>query len=295
MQKNRSTKAMDANKKKIILTGLGIAGVGLAGYFSWQYFSRRKNEEPTADQTPIPNVKQLPSKAPVAKPKPKVASSDNFPLKKGSRGARVKTLQLALLSKYGNVLPRYGADGGFGTELMAALKKLNLPSQINEKTFKVLTEGSAPDPRKLADGIFKAADSRNFSQTLSLLKQVRSKEEYNSVSNIFKNYRIRGGVRQTLVNGVLNSFTSAAQKDQLKLEFSRMGLNYDKGKWSLAGTESPALITAKPTWVWKSKTEYVKVPKGMVLGRYVKKEKKFITFENAGKVFLVRASDVTRL
>jgi hypothetical protein len=42
-------------------------------------------------------------------------------------------LQEALIAKYGKqILPRYGADGDFGSEMAAALKKLKFPQQLNK-------------------------------------------------------------------------------------------------------------------------------------------------------------------
>ena len=50
-----------------------------------------------------------------------------FPLQRGSRGTEVKNMQQAMVDYYGGgdvskVLPRYGVDGIFGAETLAAVK-----------------------------------------------------------------------------------------------------------------------------------------------------------------------------
>lgn len=52
-----------------------------------------------------------------------------FPLRKGSKGAKVTELQNALLSFDKNLLPKFGADGDFGSETESAVLKL-----LNKKT-----------------------------------------------------------------------------------------------------------------------------------------------------------------
>lgn len=47
-----------------------------------------------------------------------------FPLKKGSKGAKVKELQNAILSYDKTLLPKYGADSDYGSETEAAVLKL---------------------------------------------------------------------------------------------------------------------------------------------------------------------------
>lgn len=56
-----------------------------------------------------------------------------FPLKKGSKGTKVTELQNALLSVNKNILPKFGADGDYGSETESAvntiLKKKTVDSQ----------------------------------------------------------------------------------------------------------------------------------------------------------------------
>jgi len=62
------------------------------------------------------------------------SGNTSFPLKKGSRGEKVKELQRKLLSKDSRSLPMYGADGIFGNETETALKNLFNRTQINNQT-----------------------------------------------------------------------------------------------------------------------------------------------------------------
>jgi hypothetical protein len=52
----------------------------------------------------------------------------DFPLKKGSKGALVQRLQLAIGT---DKLPKFGADGDFGTETQNALKSVTGKTQVD--------------------------------------------------------------------------------------------------------------------------------------------------------------------
>ncbi len=124
-------------KRKTILVGMGVAVASVLGYFGWQYWRKKKIQQmdTSAVEQPSSPVQNKPSRT--------TTRNDNFPLKRGSRGQRVKALQQALIAKYGaSILPQYGADGDFGKELEDGLKKANLPTRIDERTFNTLTAQS---------------------------------------------------------------------------------------------------------------------------------------------------------
>ena len=123
---------------------------------------------------------------------------------------------------------------------------------------------------------------------------MNTKEEYAAVSEKFKSYRING-VRQTLVNGLLNSFTDETQKQKIRMEFLRIGLQYDGSKWSLSGFDGLPIVTTRPTTVWINATQGVDVPARMVLGNEVSRKQQYTLFENDGKYFLVNSTTVTYL
>jgi len=292
-------------KKKIVFTTLAVGAAGILGYFGWQYFKTRKDKKAKADFNTVLQTEEKPSPSTVepVTPKPKRSSgatstttSEGFPLKKGSRGEKVRLLQEALIAKNGkSILPKYGADGDFGTETFNALKKLGLPTVVSQSTYNVLVQETTVDKTQVAQKLYEAANKKDFNTALSLLKSIASKEEYQSVNQQFKNYRVNGGVRQTLVNGMLNIFKTDAQKQAIRFEFIRMGLQYDGSKWSLSGFDGRSLITTEPTTVWVNATTGINVPSRMVLGSEVSRKLDYTLFENKGKYFLVQSRSVKNL
>jgi peptidoglycan hydrolase-like protein with peptidoglycan-binding domain len=309
-------------KSKIILTSLAVGAVGILGYLAWQFYNKRKasrrSSSGNADlMTILPGTTAAsiyPSAtsttantaASVPLPKPAVQSTtakkastalSSFPLKKGSKNELVKSLQLALIAKYGaGILPKYGADGDFGSETVAALAKLGLPATIDESTYYVIvqTSSSAVDKSALAGKFISAAENGDFNTVMSLLKQMRTKEDYRQVNEIFIQYRLRG-VRQTLVNGLLGSFTNENQKQQIRYEFIRMGLKYNGSQWSLDGFDGRPIVTTEATNVWISATENVGVQASVVLGAEVTRKLDYTLFENNGRYFLVATKSIKYL
>jgi len=322
--KTSSSKSKGNNDmKKVVLVGVGLTATGIAGYFGYQYFKKQK-EEQAKKQQPVttfspPNI-DTPSTysnpvytEPTKKetvdipktysnnassysnaytpPKPK----STFPLKRGSKGEKVKQLQEAIISTYGaNLLPRYGADGDFGKELANALKKLNYSSVVSESLFNVITGGKATQ-NSLALQLNIALNKSDYSSTMSLLKKLNNKGEYSEVSDEFKKYRLHGGVRQTLVNGTLNTFVDKTQKQHIRLEFIRIGLKYNGNKWSLDGIGMDKIITTEPTQIWLDGYSSVQVPVNMILGIPIAEKLDFTLFKNEGRHFLVRTNTIRKL
>lgn len=313
MKKKVSNKK--SKQKKIILTSVAVGAAGILGYFGWQYYKRKKKEKtgsepdvifkrkPEVDIPPVvidtPKYNPAPKSKVKTKPKYKpvtdypvidipVASGD-FPLKRGSKGDKVKALQEVLIAKHGKqILPRYGADGDFGSELAAALKKLKLPVSIDESTYNVIVQGHKIVTTTQVQQIFNAASKNDFNTTIKLLKQLKTKEDYKQASEEFKTYRLNGGVRQTLVNGLLNTFTKDEQKQAIRFEFLRMGLQFDGNKWSLSGFDGISIVTIEPATIWANSTEAINVPARMVLGNEITRRLDYTLFENNGKHFLVQ-------
>jgi len=303
----RKPAAKKQQKKKIVFTTLAVGAAGILGYFGWQYFKTKKDKKAKADFDAVLQTEDKITTVPEPiTPRPKKSTSSNnsgttnttdgFPLKKGSKGDKVRRLQEALIAKNGkSILPRYGADGDFGTETVSALKKLGLSTVISQSTYNVLVQGTTVDNSQLAEKLYQAASRKDFNTAITLLKSISSKEEYQSISEQFKNYRINGGVRQTLVNGMLNTFKTATQKQAIRFEFIRMGLQYDGNKWSLSGFDGKSLITTEPTTVWVSASTGINVPSRMVLGSEVSRKLDYTLFENKGRYFLVQSRSVKNL
>jgi hypothetical protein len=311
MKKAKTTKNSTnkkQQKKKIIVTTLAVGATGILGYFGWQYFKKKRQaktndldslitkvQEPVIPKTSIVPVKSKP-KLPAYTPNQIPEKTDGFPLTKGSKGEAVRKLQEALIAKYGSqILPKYGVDGDFGSEVLNALKKVGLPSSVTESTFNVLTQkGESSNISSVAKELYKAVIGKDFNKAITQLKSLKTVEDYSTANEVFKQNRING-VRQTIVNGILSAFSTDSQKQKIKFEFLRMGLQFDGQKWSLSGFDGLSIVTAFPTQVWISATESVKVPARMVLGNEVSKRLDYTLFENKGKYFLVQSKTVKYL
>lgn len=296
-------------KKKIILASLAVGAAGILGYFGWQYFQQKRKKKMNAPddafqlpETSMPNA-YAPSSSSgnrtatttVSNPSNTTNTTSSFPLKKGSRGELVKALQQALINKYGSqVLPRYGADGDFGSETAAALEKLKLPSVLDQSTYNSIVQKQSFDQSATAQKIYDAIVKNDFNAALALLKTIGNRDAYRDTSNAILNYRING-VHQTLVNAMLNTFTKDEQKQAIRFEFTRMGLQYDGKQWSLSGFDGRPLITTVSTTVWSDAYNGVKVPARMVLGTEVSKRLDYTLFENNGKYFLVQTNTIKYL
>ena len=292
-------------KKKVLLTTIAVGAAGVLGYFGWQYIKKQKEKKegdaglilkpknvqieqpspPYRDTSAYPKPKARPRRNPVSENTDSGGSSE-FPLKRGSKGDTVKSLQEALIKKHGrSIMPRYGADGFYGAEMAAALKKLKLPAAIDESTYNVLV-GHAVNKKTTAQKLYEAAAASDYKSALALLKTMKNKEDYETIGAAFKSYRI-GGVRQTLVNGMLSTFSKEDQKQAIRFEFIRMGLQYDGTKWSLSGLGGLPLITNRETTVWLDAQNGIKVSRKTVLGNEISKRLDYTLFENNGKYFLV--------
>jgi peptidoglycan hydrolase-like protein with peptidoglycan-binding domain len=308
MKKDKPS-AKKQKKKKIIITTLAVGATGILGYFGWQYYKKKKQakrddmqvlinkvQDPVITESIVTPKTKTTSKQIIYKP-PVVDRVDDFPLKKGSKGENVRRLQEALIAKYGSqTLPKYGADGDFGSETVNALKKLGLPTTITESTYNVIAQGvqSSTDPGAIGKELYNAAVAKDLNKTITQLKKLKTVEDYSAANEQFKQGRING-VRQTIVNGLLNLFSTDSQKQKIKFEFLRIGLQFDGNKWSLSGFDGLSIVTIIPTIVWINAIESVKVPARMVLGNEVSKRLDYTLFENAGKYFLVQTKTVKYL
>lgn len=306
-------------KGNVMLTTLAVGAAGVLGFFTWYYLRKRKGTAAIPDintilnPLPGPSGSSSPPSTNISLPAPipyipaRVASSsgsakagtnpaaDAFPLKKGSKGPNVKGLQQALIAKYGaGVLPKFGADGDFGSETVAALKKAGLPAIIDETNYHVIVQGVATNKAGIGRKIYAAAIKKDLTTVISLLKSLTSKDDYRKASEEFMESRING-VRQTLVNGLLNLFTVEAQKQIIRLEFVRMGLKYDGSKWSLDGFDGRPIVSTEPTVVWVNAKDSISVPAMMVLGAEVTRRLDYTLFENNARYFLVATKSVKYL
>ena len=136
------------NKKgKYILIGLGVIALAGTAAFLYSQHKKRQNNLFAEDlvspnsSTFEPPVVSVPARTTGSST---TTSSGSFPLKRGSRGPLVKNIQKALIARYGkSILPKFGADGHWGSEMQSALKRKGLPTTISESLFnQVLTSGA---------------------------------------------------------------------------------------------------------------------------------------------------------
>ena len=235
--------------KKAVLLSLGTLALGTLAFFGIKHFKKPKNENnDNSDQT----TDNLDTKIPVqthtnSVPRTSVrpANAGNaFPLGLRAKGNKVRELQQSLMRTFGaNIFPKYGADGVFGTELADFLRNKGYGVPLSEAEFKKITQTqTAPqppliifDPASIAQGIFKAIVAKDYNSVITLLKAITNTKNYSLVSEKFKNYRVNGGVRQTLVTALFKSFPEKSQKEVTKQVFLKMGLKYNEAadKWSI--------------------------------------------------------------
>ena len=220
-----------------MITALAIGAAGVLGYLGWDYVHHKKSAHFKSENSG--NVNLNPVNIPANDTNAKTTDTPpedtgfkkkskhghgEFPIKRGSKGEKVRKVQQALLDKHGSeILPKYGADGDFGSEMAAALKKLGLPATISKSTYEVIVQdgqsgssNQSGSKSELASKLYTAVQDGNLDNVLTQLKQIENKEDYRQVSNNFKeNYRVNG-VHQTLVNAMLNSFSDEGQKQQIR-------------------------------------------------------------------------------
>ncbi|PBQ32750.1 hypothetical protein CNR22_13515 [Sphingobacteriaceae bacterium] len=242
--------ATDKGKaKKAVLLSLGTLALGTLAFFGIKHLKKQKNESnDNSDQT----TDNLDTKIPVqthtnSLPRTSVrpANAGNaFPLNLGAKGNKVLELQQSLVRTFGaSIFPKYGADGVFGTELADFLRNKGYGVPLSEAEFKKITQTQTTtqtpltifDPTSIALGIYKAIVAKDFNSVITLLKAITNTKNYSLVSEKFKNYRVNGGVRQTLVTALFKSFPEKSQTEATKQVFLKMGLKYNEAtdKWSI--------------------------------------------------------------
>jgi peptidoglycan hydrolase-like protein with peptidoglycan-binding domain len=264
---------------RVLIGGIALGALGFGAYKFFEWMKQNKNGNNSSDlfnagiatdAGTFPVVDSPKNNTGTKPPSYSPTPASDFPLKKGSRGEKVRQLQEALIAKFGkSLMPKYGADGQFGSELENALKAKGLPATIGEQQFAILTSVDTTDT---ATKIYNALTKKDFNATVSALKTLRDTNDYKTVGDQFKAKRFNG-VSTTLVTGSLNTFSDPSQKQQIQLEFSRMGLKYDGTKWSIpegvSGLPARQIIATRPTKVWQNAKHALAVGSNVVLGREI--------------------------
>jgi peptidoglycan hydrolase-like protein with peptidoglycan-binding domain len=260
--------------RKIFLYALGVGAVGGAAYFIHEYMKDKKEQRLIEEDTQSSNT--IPGK-PIIITKTVSAGGDSFPLKRGSKGARVTQLQQSLQKKLGTeAMARFTAiDGDFGPGTENALKAAGWPTVLTESDYNRYTGMVAPvptSPINLANLLNSHSLSRNLSGVLSILAQLKSPLEYSAVNEIYKNLRPMG-MNRTIVTDLLDySFKNdLSAKEQIMNAFYSMGLKRsNSGTWSLSGLQVYRdLVTMTDTWVKDTYGQLIPVKKNTILGEEI--------------------------
>ena len=272
---------------KVFIYALALAALGGGGFLVYDKLKRRKQSsqeslptDSTKDTIIINNT--LPVSYSASSPTSsltKLISSatstltrnDNFPIKRGSRGERVKLLQKALAK----TTPSIAIDGQFGPQTAGALKTAGYPETLDEGLFNQITGSSGSganvtvvfNPSTLAKSLYTSAQAKDLTGVLYVLKQMKSVSDYSSVNEYYKKQSF---VSKTIVTDLLSySFKyDESAKTQIRNEFLRMGLKVDdSGTWSLQGLRLyKDLITIRETVVTDSSGNKIPVRKNTILG-----------------------------
>jgi len=262
-----------AAKTKVFIYALALAALGGGGYLVYDRIKRKKlaeqNQLPSDNNDTIIINNSLPTSFSSFTSKVLSSASDNFPLKRGSRGTRVTMLQQALAK----TTPSIMIDGQFGPQTAGALKTAGYPEIVDETLFNKIT-GSTKDavqvvfnPSPLAESLYKGAQSKNLDQVMSVLKQLKSVAEYSAVNEYYKKQSF---ISKTIVTDLLEyAFKSnEVARVQIRNEFLRIGLKVSStGTWSLQGIRLyKDLVTIRETVVTDARNNRIPVRRNTILG-----------------------------
>lgn len=272
---------------RILVAGVALSALGLG---TWYLISRNKSKSKTSGgEFPeagfsTPDSGSKPAAGNAANNSYRETPASDFPLKKGSKGEKVKQLQKLLIEQFGaGILPKYGADGFFGNELLVALQSKSISVPVTEADFTTL---SKVDPKTVATDLKKHITANDFNSTISTLKKIRNTTEYTDVGKQFRALRY-GGVETSIPTALLRKFTTTIQQSQIDtILTTNIGLTKSGDKYSIpSGTagfgrlRDGRIITTRPTRVWARARHPLSVGKETILGREVSSSNGITEFE----------------
>jgi hypothetical protein len=286
---------------KVFIYVFALAALGGGGYLIYDRMRRKKLQVAddagagASDTILINNY--IPSSSLATK---SVKGIDSFPLKRGSRGTRVTALQQGLARIIGTAAMNAngGIDGQFGPGTANALKLAGYGEIVDEQTFNKITGGAVAqivfNPSDIALRLYRAAQGKDVSLVLAILKEIRTVSEYSAVNEYYKRQAL---VSKTIVTDLLNyAFAgNESAKGQIKSELLRMGLKVDSaGTWSLQGIRLyKDLITLRETIVTDSRNNRIPVNRNTILGDEIKIENGLTWFRSVDdSVLSVPTQDV---
>lgn len=126
---------MTTAKKLIIIAGaVGVAGT--IGYFVYTGIKKKTEEGETSEAEEKLEEKKTDTKRPPGKP---AFRPESFPLKRGMRGEKIKSMQVSMREKL-NLL-NTSSDGIFGAGTEKALNEVGYGSEISEADYNAILAG----------------------------------------------------------------------------------------------------------------------------------------------------------
>ncbi|HSZ72477.1 MAG TPA: hypothetical protein VK750_07350 [Cytophagaceae bacterium] len=254
--------------KRVFIVTLSFGALGGAIYLARKYYLSHKasntDQDTTQQKTSTSSSKTYNFFS---------SGGDSFPLKRGSKGQRVMQLQQALSDVLGQavIAQNGGVDGSFGKGTEDALKLAGYGKTVSESLFNQIVKNEPTivfNPQDLASKLYNGARSENINAVLELLKQIKDVPSYTAVNN---EYQKIGLVKKRIVTDLLvKAFSSdSIAKDNIKAEFTRMGLKLDPytERWSLSGMNGlKDIITIRDTYVVDKNQNRIRVSKNTILG-----------------------------
>lgn len=268
----KGRKKTNISSSKVFLGTFLVLAVAGGGYLVYDRMRRKQTLiESGGEPDTIINT-ALPAKGSSAKVS--ASKNESFPLKRGSRGARVRQLQQALAERHGIDMSSYGGvDGQFGPGTASALIKAGYDEVVYENTFNAIVSGStlvsSSSAMTQAKNLYSAAREKNVTGVINALKGLKSTGDYAAVNSYYKDLFGR-----TIVTDLLDyAFPyDEAARNSAKTEFLRMGLKVNSsGIWSLQGLSPHRdVITLRPTFVIDKSNNRIPVEKNTILGDEVR-------------------------
>ena len=273
-QSKASSKKTGVKPAKVFVYALAIAALGGGGFLVYDRIKKKRQAPQTvppansADTIIINNSLPVSYSGSSSSGSRLISGGDSFPLKRGSKGQRVATLQQAL----SRTTPSIAIDGQFGPQTASALKSAGYPAIVDEPLFNEITSGRTAmmlvfNPSGIASALYRSSQAKDLARTLSSLKQIKSVSDYASVNEYYKKQTF---ISRTIVTDLLEyafKYDESA-KAQIKNEFLRMGLKVSaSGTWSLQGIRLyKDLITIRETVVTDSQNNKIPVRRNTILG-----------------------------
>lgn len=275
MAKKRSNtktteRKVNITPERVFIYALGVGAVGGAIYFAREYYlslkAQRDQSSDTSTTSTSSNTKSVFNIF-------SSSANDSFPLKKGSRGARVRQLQQALAGILGaSVFQQFSPiDGIFGTGTQNALRQAGYGTTVDEALFNQIVNNQPTivfNPQDLAQKLYNSANAKDSNGVMSVLRQIQDTTQYSAVNQSYKSI---GFISKTIVTHLLDQafVNDSLTKERIKAEFLRMGLRLDasSGRWSLSGFAGfRDIITITDTYVIDRNKNRIPVRRNTILG-----------------------------